>query len=275
MIRFPPGYWTFERCAKEAAKYDRRKDFEIGANSARKAAVKNGWMDDICTHMTPGRNPHGYWNWQRCAGEALLYDTRADFQKWSMAAYSAARKSGWLDGICVHMLKTVLAEHETAVAKETGGHRGSKWTKEDCANSAIRYRSRGEFQQKDGRLYSLASRQGWLDEVCSHMIKPPRDGFYMIRERYPENFDYLVKFGHTTFDMGDYRVKQSARHFHKPVVVSFIQHAKAKRIERHLLKTFHRRPSMPNRAITGHTELRLLTDSELVEASEIVRSAFR
>jgi len=48
----PNGYWTFERVTKEAAKYRTRKQFERIAPGACSAARKNGWMEDVCAHMS-------------------------------------------------------------------------------------------------------------------------------------------------------------------------------------------------------------------------------
>lgn len=41
-----------DACAKEALKYQRRVDFQRGSNSAYTYAMKHGFLDDICGHMT-------------------------------------------------------------------------------------------------------------------------------------------------------------------------------------------------------------------------------
>ena len=50
-VQKPTGYWTKERCQKEALKYTRRVDFQKGSVSAQNAAARAGWMDEICQHM--------------------------------------------------------------------------------------------------------------------------------------------------------------------------------------------------------------------------------
>ena len=258
MIRRPPGYWTFERCVEEASKYERRKDFELGCNAARKAAMKNGWMDAICAHMTRGRNVHGHWTFERCAEEARLFETRYEFQKSSEAAYSAARKNGWLDQICNHMV--------------SGCENRSQWSKRACEIEGLKYDTRASFWENSRRAATVASQNGWLDDICWFMDKPARDGLYIIREDLPAGFDYLVKFGHTTYSRGDARIKQGERHFESPVLVTYVQSNAAKMIERKLLTTFHRRPASVNTSIDGHTELRLLTGNEIAKALSLVRS---
>ena len=44
--------WSKERCKEEALKYKSRKDFQISNRPAYNNAWKNGWLDDICSHMT-------------------------------------------------------------------------------------------------------------------------------------------------------------------------------------------------------------------------------
>lgn len=46
-----PNYWTFEKCREEALKYTKRSYFTKGNEGAYRAALKNGWLDEICNHM--------------------------------------------------------------------------------------------------------------------------------------------------------------------------------------------------------------------------------
>lgn len=43
--------WTFDRCHKEALKYNKRKDFEVNSKAAYAAAHRHGWLNEICKHM--------------------------------------------------------------------------------------------------------------------------------------------------------------------------------------------------------------------------------
>lgn len=40
-----------------------------------------------------------------------------------------------------------------------------------CKNEALKYKTRGEFQLKDSSVYVVSRTNGWLDIICSHMIK--------------------------------------------------------------------------------------------------------
>lgn len=90
------GYWTKEHCASEAKKYSTRSHFQRMASGAWNAANKNGWLDEICSHMEV--------RWQRkwdtkakCSKEAKKYKNRTDFQKNSPGAWNAAiNMIGWM-----------------------------------------------------------------------------------------------------------------------------------------------------------------------------------
>jgi hypothetical protein len=45
-----------------------------------------------------------------------------------------------------------------------------KWTFEKLQEEALKYATRGEFQEKNSSPYVLAQRQGILDRICSHMV---------------------------------------------------------------------------------------------------------
>ena len=94
------------------------------------------------------------WNKEKCAIEALKYNTKTEFNKACVGAYTHARKHGFLDEICSHM--------------EIKWQR--KWdSKEKCHAEALKYESRGEFQEKCDGAYTYALRHGFLDEICTHM----------------------------------------------------------------------------------------------------------
>ncbi len=64
------------------------------------AAKRNGWLDDVCLHMTPGKRPNGYWTIDKVREEAKKFNSRSEFKRKSGSAYSYALKNGWLDDVC-------------------------------------------------------------------------------------------------------------------------------------------------------------------------------
>ena len=42
--------------------------------------------------------------------------------------------------------------------------------KKNCALEAIKYQTKSEFQEKNGVCYNASRKNGWLDDICNHMI---------------------------------------------------------------------------------------------------------
>ena len=48
--------------------------------------------------------------------------------------------------------------------------------KKNCALEAIKYQTKSEFQEKNGVCYNASRKNGWLDDICNHMIGNKRVG---------------------------------------------------------------------------------------------------
>jgi predicted GIY-YIG superfamily endonuclease/ribosomal protein L37AE/L43A len=84
--RTSPGYWTKEKCKKEAAKFSKRKDFKQANKTLYCYISKKGWLDEVCSHMERLK-PKGYWNLNNSLKEAAKYKNAKDFSKNSSSAY--------------------------------------------------------------------------------------------------------------------------------------------------------------------------------------------
>ena len=102
-MKKPNGYWTKERVAETAATHETRTKFQQGDRSPYYIAWRNGWLDDVCAHMSSPIKRPGFWNKARCHEEALKYNSRSDFRGGSSKAYFAALRKGFMDAICHHM----------------------------------------------------------------------------------------------------------------------------------------------------------------------------
>lgn len=128
-------------------------------------------------------NSPGYWTKERCHQEALQYEYRGDFNKYSKAAYSKAYKKGWLDDICGHM-KTKTYE---------------KLTKEICIQAILKYKSITELIEKDNRVYRTIINNGWKD-ILNHIPRKIKPAGYWTKERcHHEALKYNTK---TAFQKG-------------------------------------------------------------------------
>ena len=97
------------------------------------------------------------WTFEEVKKEALKFNSKKEFLKNNMGAYSAAEKKKWLTAVCEHMV----------VIKRPNNY----WTKEKCQEEALKFSSRAQFAKESENIYKTSSRKGWLNEVCSHMIK--------------------------------------------------------------------------------------------------------
>lgn len=96
--------WTKEKIAELAKKYKSRSEFKSANSSAYTRARVNGWLDDICSHMSLKIHPNGYWTKERVLKSAKEFKTRTAWMRSSdSAAYNLAREKGWIDEACAHM----------------------------------------------------------------------------------------------------------------------------------------------------------------------------
>jgi hypothetical protein len=94
--------WTKEECQKESLKYNSRKKFAKGSSGAYSAALKKGWIDEVCSHMPRLSKPKHYWTKEVCQEEALKYKSRSEFANKNSSAYSIACRNNWLNEIFVN-----------------------------------------------------------------------------------------------------------------------------------------------------------------------------
>jgi hypothetical protein len=105
--RKPNGYWTYYKVWEAALKYFTRSEFSEGNRPAYDKAIKSGWIDDVSKHMTSiKRKPKNYWTYDRVEEEAKKYNTRSEFKRANISAYTRAHKSGWIDDVTKHYVKT-------------------------------------------------------------------------------------------------------------------------------------------------------------------------
>ena len=256
------GYWTKEKCQEESFKYNTRSEFQRKCTSSYIASRKNGWLNEICSHMTEIIKPDGYWTKEKCQEEALKYKTRSDYSKNSSYQQSISR--GWLDEICTHMkvigdkykrciyvyefsdrsayvgltynidvrhsnhisnlgssvykkvvenikyemkqltdyvsieeaknlenyyVKVYMKNNWNILNKNrTGGVGGKfiKWTKEKCQEESLKYRTRSEQKKYNETVYNLILKNGWTDEMFSHMVLLQNPNGHWTKERCQE-----------------------------------------------------------------------------------------
>lgn len=105
--------YTFEQFSETVKKYKTIKEFREKEYALYSAAKKKKWLDtDEFKSLTRLSKPDGYWTKERCAVEALKYNTLSDFMNNTPSAYSSAWKNGWLREITTHMKTRIASEEE-------------------------------------------------------------------------------------------------------------------------------------------------------------------
>ncbi len=150
----PSGYWTKERCAEEAHRYQTPSEWQKGNGSSYGIAREKKWLTECCRHMTRRKMPNNYWTKERCKKEAKKFESRTIFSKTHPAAYHAALKYKWIDDICGHMKTKVR-------------YRG--YSVEELADTAREFATRRDFRKAYPQMVLWAGRRGILDQICSHM----------------------------------------------------------------------------------------------------------
>ena len=143
-----------EELKKKASDYDDLKEFRLHEPSAYVLIHRRGLMEEYCGHMK--RNKRDSYSEAELREKARPYHSRKEFRSKDRLAYFAAIRHGVLDKICSHMKKSRMIN--------------GYWTKERCHIKALDYITRMEFKHGNLAAYQAAKDNGWLNEVCSHMI---------------------------------------------------------------------------------------------------------
>ncbi|MFI5391818.1 MAG: hypothetical protein ACHQYQ_10690 [Bacteriovoracales bacterium] len=90
----PTGFWNIkENCRKEAKKYKNKWAFQEGNRGAFFASKRNGWIEEICSHM---ESLHKSWDKESCRLESSKYKNRTEFNSKCSYGYKLALTNGWL-----------------------------------------------------------------------------------------------------------------------------------------------------------------------------------
>lgn len=103
MEKVKRNYWIKEKCIEAVRKCTYIEEFAINYSGAYKSSVNNGWLSEITINLIRKKRVNNYWDKPLCENEALKYESKTDFFKYSRSAYKSALRNGWLNEICKHM----------------------------------------------------------------------------------------------------------------------------------------------------------------------------
>lgn len=161
------NYWTKERCKEEALKFNKRIRFQKGNPAAHSAAFKNGWLDEICSHMSYYEFEPTKWTKETCAKLAKKDKTRGEFKRNNPSAYKIALKSGWLDEIFKDLPFHGYKNERVMIANAERNNTGNRkyWTVDRIIAEAEKYHSLAEFSKKASGAYDAAHNMEIMDKI--------------------------------------------------------------------------------------------------------------
>jgi predicted GIY-YIG superfamily endonuclease len=146
--------WNYEKCKQAALMCKTKNEFKKKFYGAVKFSKKNNFFNEIISHMKIIKKE---WTKEKCYEEALKYTYKKDFFKYSNDAYTYANRHKFLNEICEHM----------KVLRKQNGY----WTKENCQEEALKYTYKKDFIKNSNSCYNISCENGWIDEICIHMIE--------------------------------------------------------------------------------------------------------
>lgn len=97
--------WTDKATVMEAsAQCATRAEFKRRFGPAAQAANRYGWYEEACAHMQELQKPHGYWTKKRIIEVSSKFNSKMKFIKTYSGAATIARRNGWWEDVCAHML---------------------------------------------------------------------------------------------------------------------------------------------------------------------------
>ena len=290
----PRGYWTEERVREEASKYNTKYEFDRGSQSAYKAALRLGLIDDLFENVLK------YWDEKSLRKESSKYNTKYEFVRGSRGAYQAALRLGLIDDLFENVRKywdkeSILKEASKYNTKKEF-HRGSQsaynaalrlgllddlfenvrmyWDKESIRKEASKYNTKHEFERGSQSAYQAAWRLGLLDDLgfVDGDGATDNDCVYIWQLKGERHMGCKVyKVGITSHRLEDQRIKQVAKGF--GVAYNIIKLAKVKDarvIETKLLTLGYPVIGHYSGTYGGGTEIVAMTDYELALAIQLI-----
>jgi predicted GIY-YIG superfamily endonuclease len=98
------NFWNLEKCIKAVSTCNSRKDFKLKYSGAYSYCIRNGLLNEVFKDIKM-KTIKGYWTFNRCLDVAKLCKSRSEFYKKYGGAYKACVKNGWLDIVCIDMIK--------------------------------------------------------------------------------------------------------------------------------------------------------------------------
>jgi hypothetical protein len=207
----PRGYWTKERCAEEALKYDDKQIFGEKNSACISIIYRNKWDKELLAHIPNKSNKskrvvYVYEFEDNHVYTGLTYNdkkrTYNHFNDERSPIFQHMKKTGltpikkYITEEPVDEVTAQVLEEQTVMeyklngwvllnTAKTGSLGGNKiiWTYEKCKKEALKYSYRSQFKKESPSAHQSAKGMGWLDDLCSHMVYKKKPNGYWTKER--------------------------------------------------------------------------------------------
>jgi len=105
--------WIKEDIHKKSIKFSCRGSFYQYNTREHSIAHRNGFLDEICSHMDKKEDLSefkNYWSKEICQSDVLNFNSEAEYELKMPTSYAAAKRYGWLADICSHMNTSVTID---------------------------------------------------------------------------------------------------------------------------------------------------------------------
>ena len=205
--------WTKEKCQEESLKYKTKNDFRKNSNGCYHMSHRNGWIDEICSHMIKPKNDkirciYAYEFIDKSVYVGLTYDINIRKSKHFTDSRSTVYKYYNFIGTMPKLVQLteylpvdiskIKEEEYVKKYKNDGwnilnvtktGSIGSDilfWTKEKCQVESLKYKTKKDFYKNNNSAYRSSIRNGWLDEITLHMKELIKPKNYWTKEKCEE-----------------------------------------------------------------------------------------
>ena len=188
--------WTKDKCLEESLKFKTRTDFFYGSSKAYHASRRNGWSEDVCSHMEILGNAYkrliyAFMFPDKSVYIGLTHDAQDRKTEHLSSSRSSVFKYMILTGLTPKFIElteyldvdlSIFLESEyvdfyrmndwNILNRKKSGDLGSivtKWNFENCLIESRKYSDRSTFMKKSSGAYSSSIKNGWMDKICSHM----------------------------------------------------------------------------------------------------------
>lgn len=151
--------WNYQKCLELASSCESKNEFRKTYTNAFNAAYRNNWLDDICreANLSNIYKEKGYWSFERVKEALEQCKDSAEFKEKYNVAYTIAYKRGWLEKLSDILVK----KHKPK----------GYWTLELIDKLAKTCSTKVEFIKSHNRAYQVAHKNGWLEQIFSHIKK--------------------------------------------------------------------------------------------------------